>query len=204
MSRADRSLPEGGTAWRKAAFVALPAVAAVAAMAIAMGEGVLASSFAVSGSAFQVSSHHLSSKGLAAFVDVARTGDGRGHAGALLGIGDATLKDICQSARIDTPLGAVVFKLSAGGSGNPVEVRNLVLDAEDLTGDAEFGTVEIGRDAGTLDRVPGIRGEPGAFGLQAGSVSVTGVRSHAWSATGGDFRLKGLRLGVSLDGPACF
>ncbi|GHC32282.1 DUF6230 family protein [Streptomyces cinnamoneus] len=206
MSRAgDRNRPPGGrTAWRKAALVALPAVAAVAAMSVAMAEGVLAASFAVSGTAFQVSSGQLTSKGLASFVDVGRSADGEGHPGALLGIGRATLSDLCQAAKVDTPLGRVVFKLTAGGDAGDVTVDHLVIHGQDLVGDARFGEVQIGRDASTLDRVAGIRGRPGRFGLQAADVSVTGVKSHAWSATGGDFRLKGLALSVNLNGKECF
>ncbi|MFI0740791.1 DUF6230 family protein [Streptomyces sp. NPDC021100] len=197
-------LGEGRTAWRKAVVVALPALLAVGAMGAAMADGVLASSFAVSGTAFQVSAGSLSSKGLVSYVDVARTTDGAGRPGAALGIGDARLSDICQAARIDTPVGRVTFKLTAGGKAGPVTVSNLVLHGDDLTGDARFGQAEIGRDASTLDRVPEVRGQPGRFGLQAGEVEVSGVRSHSWSVTGGNFRLKGLRLNVSMDGPACF
>ncbi|MFE0046019.1 DUF6230 family protein [Streptomyces albireticuli] len=200
----DDRVPPGGTAWKKAAAVAVPALAAVAVMAVAMSEGVLASSFAVSGTAFQVSSGRLTSQGLASYVQVDRSADGTGHATALLGIGDATLTDLCQSSRVDTPLGQVVFKLTAGGEAGEVTASDLVIDGEDLVGDARFGDVQIGRDASTLDQVPGVRGEAGAFGLQASEVTVSGVRSHAWSATGGNFRLKGLSLKVSLDGPACF
>ncbi|MGK5638554.1 DUF6230 family protein [Streptomyces sp. URMC 126] len=200
----SRDVREGRTAWRKAAVIALPALLAVGAMGVAMADGVLASSFAVSGKGFQVSAGALSGKGLASFVDVARTADGAGRPGAVLGLGEAKLSDICQAARVDTPVGTVTFKLSAGGKAGPVTARNLVLNSEDLVGDARFGQVEIGRDAATLDRVPGVRGEPGRFGLQASDVSVDGVRSHSWSATGGDFRLRGLKLTVSLDGPACF
>ncbi|MCF3106602.1 cholesterol esterase [Streptomyces roseoverticillatus] len=196
--------PEGRTSWKKAAVVAVPALAAVAAMAVGMAEGVLASSFAVSGSAFQVSSGELSSKGLASYVHVDRSADGTGRPVALLGIGDATLSDICQSAQVGTPLGTVVFKLTAGGSAGKVRASNLVIDSEDLLGDASFGRVELGRDASTLDAVHGVQGEAGQFGLQASEVSVSGVRSHARSATGGDFKLKGLALDVKLNGKACF
>ncbi|MFC5144156.1 DUF6230 family protein [Streptomyces aureoversilis] len=204
MNQDNRKPPEGRTAWRKAAVLAVPALVAVAVMAVGMAEGVLASSFAVSGSAFQVSSGELSSNGLASFVEVDRSADGEGRPVALLGIGDATLSDICQSAQVPTPLGPVVFKLTAGGKAGAVRASNLVLDSEDLTGDASFGRVQIGRDASTLDAVPGVRGKPGQFGLQASEVSVAGVRSHAHSATGGDFKLKGLALNVSLDGKGCF
>ncbi|MEV6687581.1 DUF6230 family protein [Streptomyces sp. NPDC051130] len=196
--------PEGRVDWRKTAAVALPAVAAIGVMATVMAQGALAASFAVSGTAFQVSSSKLSSEGLASYVQTDRSADGKGHPVALLGIGGATLSDICQSARVDTPLGAVVFKLTAGGRAGQVTASNLVIDGEDLDGDATFGTAQIGRDASTLDQVDGVRGEPGKFGLQAGNIEVLNVKSHAWSATGGNFRLKGMRLNVSLDGEQCF
>ncbi|MEV3987762.1 DUF6230 family protein [Streptomyces sp. NPDC049837] len=173
-------------------------------MALLMAEGALAASFAVSGTNFQVASSKLSSDGLASYVHTDRSADGKGHPVALLGLDKATLTDICQSARVKTPLGTVVFKLSAGGDAGTVTARNLVIDGEDLVGDARFGTAEIGRDASTLDEVPGVTGPQGAFGLQAGDIEVSEVRSHAWSATGGNFRLKGLKLAVKLGGTQCF
>ncbi|MFF0219015.1 DUF6230 family protein [Streptomyces vinaceus] len=195
---------EGRVRWRRSAAVAVPAVLAVGAMAVVMAQGALAASFAVSGTSFQVSSSKLSSKGLASYVQTDRSVDGKGHPVALLGIGEATLTDICQSAEVGTPLGTVVFKLTAGGPAGEVTASNLVIDGEDLDGDATFGTAQIGRDASTLDRVDGVKGEPGKFGLQAGDIEVVGVKSHAWSATGGNFRLKGMRVSVGLDGEKCF
>jgi hypothetical protein len=199
-----RAAAEGRVKWKKSAVVALPAVVAVGVMAVVMAQGALAASFAVSGTSFQVSSSKLSSKGLASYVQTDRSVDGKGHPVALLGIGEATLSDICQSAEVDTPVGKVVFKLTAGGPAGEVTASSLVIDGEDLNGDATFGTAQIGRDASTLDQVDGVRGEPGRFGLQAGNIEVVGVKSHAWSATGGNFRLKGMRVDVSLDGRTCF
>ncbi|MEC4019122.1 DUF6230 family protein [Streptomyces sp. H27-D2] len=204
MSTAQRQLPEGRTAWKKTAVVAVPALLAVGALAAVMAQGALAASFAVSGTSFQVASGELSSKGLASYVETDRSVDGKGHPVALLGIGSATLSDICQAAEVKTPLGDVVFKLTAGGDAGKVTASNLIIDAEDLTGDARFGTAQIGRDASTLDEVPGVKGPVGKFGLQAGDITVAGVRSHAWSATGGNFRLKGLRVDVNMDGKKCF
>ncbi|MDJ0380934.1 DUF6230 family protein [Streptomyces sp. G-G2] len=201
---AARPPAEGRVNWKKTAVAALPAFVAVGAMGMVMAQGALAASFAVSGTGFQVSSSNLSSKGLSSYVQTDRSVDGKGHPVALLGIGEATLTDICQSAVVETPVGKVVFKLMAGGPAGNVTATNLVIDGEDLSGDARFGTAEIGRDASTLDQVDGVKGEPGTFGLQAGDIEVAGVRSHAWSATGGDFRLKGLKLNVALDGKQCF
>nr|WP_138906101.1 DUF6230 family protein [Streptomyces chryseus] len=204
MSASEQPPAEGRTAWKKTAVVATPAVLAVAVMASMMGQGALAASFAVSGTSFQVASGKLTSQGLSSYVQTDRSADGKGHPVALLGIGDARLSDICQAAEVGTPVGKVVFKLTAGGKAGEVTASSLVIDAEDLVGDARFGTAQIGRDASTLDQVPGVRGEAGKFGLQAGGIEVAGVKSHAWSATGGNFRLKGLGIDVSLDGKKCF
>lgn len=204
MSTLNRPRVEGRTAWKKTAVVMIPAVLAVGAMASVMAQGALAASFAVSGRSFQVASGKLTSQGLASYVQTDRSVDGKGHPVALLGIGDATLSDICQAAEVDTPLGKVVFKLTAGGEAGQVTASNLVIDGEDLVGDARFGTAQIGRDASTLDSVAGVKGEPGKFGLQAEDIEVVGVRSHAWSATGGNFRLKGMKVDVSIGGKKCF
>lgn len=204
MSRGTRPPREGRVRWNRTAAVAMPAVVAVGALAMAMAQGALAASFAVSGTSFQVSSSKLTSKGLASYVQTDRSVDGKGHPVALLGIGEAVLTDICQAAEVDTPVGTVVFKLTAGGPAGEVTASDLVIDGEDLSGDATFGTAQIGRDASTLDQVEGVQGQPGKFGLQAGDIEVVGVKSHAWSATGGNFKLKGLNLSVSLDGEKCF
>ncbi|MFG2222575.1 DUF6230 family protein [Streptomyces sp. NPDC048644] len=204
MSTTTRTPPGGRTSWKKTAVAALPALLAVGALAVVMADGALAASFAVSGTDFQVSSGRLTSSGLASYVHTDRDTDGGGHPVALLGIGKAELSDICQSAEVKTPLGPVVFKLTAGGDAGPVRADSLVIDGEDLVGDARFGTAQIGRDASSLDAVPDVTGPKGKFGLQAGDISVAGVRSHAWSATGGNFHLNGLRLSVRLGGAKCF
>ncbi len=204
MRASTRALRPGRTSWKKTAVIGMPAVVAIGVMASVMAEGALAASFAVSGTSFQVSSGKLTSQGLASYVHTDRSADGRGHPVALLGIGDARLSDICQAAEVDTPVGKVVFKLTAGGEAGEVTASNLVIDGEDLSGNARFGTAEIGRDASTLDQVPGVKGPRGKFGLQAGDIEVVGVKSHAWSATGGNFRLKGMKVDVSIGGPKCF
>ncbi|WP_419996922.1 DUF6230 family protein [Streptomyces boninensis] len=199
-----REKPLGKTSLKKSAAVAVPAVLAVGAMASMMAQGALASSFAVSGTAFQVSSGRLNSDGLASYVEVDRAVDGDGHPVSLLALDKAELNTICQSAKVNTPVGKVTFKLRAGGAAGNVTADNLVIDAEDLAGDARFGTAQIGRDASQLTEVPGVKGKPGGFGLQADGVSVSGVKSHAWSAVGGNFHLRGLKLDVKLGGKGCY
>jgi hypothetical protein len=35
-------------------------------------------------------------------------------------------------------------------------------------------------------------------------MNVSGVKSRAWTATGGDFKLKGMRIDLGLDGRECY
>lgn len=196
--------PRGRTSWKKAAAVAVPGVLAISVMGVSMAQGAMAASFAVSGTNFKVSSGKLTSDGLSSYVDVDRSTDDKQHPVSLLAMNKAELSTICQSARVKTPVGTVVFTLEAGGDAGAVTADSLILDSDQLTGDAQFGTAQIGRDASTLDAVPGVKGKPGAFGLQVEDVSVTGVRSRAWTAMGGNFNLKGLKINVGLGGKECF
>ncbi|NBE56082.1 cholesterol esterase [Streptomyces sp. YC537] len=185
-------------------MVAVPGIVSLAALGVLMAQGAMAASFAVSGSHFKVGSGRLSSSGLASYVDVDRSADGSRHPVSLLALKDVSLTDICQSTRIKTPIGTMVFRLTAGGEAGPVTADSLVIDGDDLTGDAQFGTAQIGRDASTLDAVPGVKGEPGHFGLQVKGVDVAGVKSRAWSAMGGNFKLKGMKISVGPGGKECF
>ncbi|MFM9370532.1 DUF6230 family protein [Streptomyces sp. Da 82-17] len=199
-----RSGIEGRVVWKKAALVAAPGIAALAALGVLMAQGAMAASFAVSGEHFKVGSGKLTGAGLSSYVDVDRSGDGKQHPVSLLSLQDVTLSDICQSTQVETPIGPMVFRLTAGGDAGAVTANSLVIDADDLTGDARFGSAQIGRDASTLDAVPDTQGKPGQFGLQVKGVDVSGVRSHAWSAMGGNFKLKGLKISVGPGGEECF
>ncbi|MEU6736326.1 DUF6230 family protein [Streptomyces physcomitrii] len=196
--------PQGRTSWRRTAALAIPGFLAVGALAVMMSEGALAANFAVSGTNFQVSSGKLTSDGLASYVDVDRSVDGTGHPVSLLALNDVKLSDICQSTRVKTPVGTVVFRLRAGGKAGEVTADKLVIDADDLSGDSRFRSAQIGRDASTLDAVPGVKGKRGSFGLQVEGVEVSGVRSRAWSAVGGNFKLNGMKINVGLGGKGCY
>lgn len=199
-----RRAPVGRTSWRKAAVVAVPGVIAVGAMGLLMAQGAMAATFAVSGSNFKVSSGQLKSQGLASYIDVDRSANGKQHPVSLLAMNDVTLSNICQSTRVKTPVGTVVFRLQAGGDKGPVTADKLIIDGDELTGDSQFGAAQIGRDASTLDSVPGVKGKAGGFGLQVEDLNVSGVKSRAWTATGGNFKLKGMKINLGLGGKECY
>jgi hypothetical protein len=193
------------TRWRRFAAVAVPSVAAAGAMLVMTANGALAASFAVSGQSFKVSATQLDGDGFEQFGAVDVDKGGTPHPVAVSLIGDATLKDLCQSVKVPAgPLGNIVVTIKAGGGATPASAKNMVVDAAQLSGDATFTNMEIGRDASTLTRVAGGQGPAGMFGQQAEHVTIDGLQQTAWSTTAGTFKLNGLHLGLAVNGPECF
>jgi hypothetical protein len=196
--------PSGGTRWRRFALALVPALAAAALLVVLTGRGGVAASFAVSGQRFKVSADRLVGQGFAQYGDVTVTAGKEQRPVLMSVIGRATLSDLCQSVLMSTPVGEVTLLVRAGRDGRPVEATDLVIDLEQLSGDAEFGDFEIGRDASTLDGPAGMRGRPGEVGVQAGTVRITGLRQTAYAVNAGTFRLDGLRLSLEPGDHECF
>ena len=105
---ADETLtesPNGGTAWRKFAYVALPGLVAAGVLGAATTQGLLAASFAVSGDNFKISASHLEGTGFAQYGDVATSVDKTSRPVGLSIIEEAELSDMCMSALLDLPIG---------------------------------------------------------------------------------------------------
>jgi hypothetical protein len=81
-----------------------------------------------------------------------------------------------------------------------VSAENLVVDADQLSGNATFTNIAIGQDAGTLTEVLGTTGASGGFGEQAETIVITNLRQHTWLTTAGTFTLPGLGLSFSRSG----
>jgi hypothetical protein len=62
------------------------------------------------------------------------------------------------------PVGEVTLVVRAGQGGQPVKVRNLVIDLTQLTGDAEFTNMQIGRDADISENSTGERSTSPGWG----------------------------------------
>ncbi|MBB5139592.1 hypothetical protein HNP84_009356 [Thermocatellispora tengchongensis] len=202
--RAGMASASGGTAWRRFALALVPALTAAAVLAAVTGEGGVAASFSVSGQRFKVSADRLVGQGFAQYGDVVVTADGGRRPVLMSMIGRATLTGLCQSVLMPTPVGRVTFLLRAGRDGRPVEATNLVIDLHQLSGDAAFDDIEIGRDASTLDTPPGLAGRPGQVGQQAATVRISGLRQTAYAVNAGTFRLNGLRLSIERGDRECF
>jgi Family of unknown function (DUF6230) len=210
----------GGTKWKRFALVMVPTVGIAGAMTVAMANGVLASSFAVSGQQFKVSADSLDGQTFAQSGDVIVDANGQAHAVAVAGIKSAKITNMCQSVVVPVPvLGNLSIILRAGGGGTPVSATDLVLDTNQVDADATFSGVVIGASAADIAGKTGIQGFEKHTGKPDGSVTpfaagdfgqvvdhavLTGVRQTAYSTTAGTMALKGLSISANLSDQACF
>jgi hypothetical protein len=200
MSTSDSTLagpPQGQVRWRRFAILFVPAMAAAAVLIALTAEGVLAANISVSGSAFKVSASQLQGTGFEQFGGVVAGSNGSQHPVAISAIKSASLTNLCQSVSV----GPLTLRITAGGGGNPATASNLIVDADQLSGDATFNNITIGQDAGTLSEVPGVSGPAGTFGQQADSVTIDNLRQNTWLTTAATFKLPGFGLGF---GNACY
>ncbi|WP_159942985.1 MULTISPECIES: DUF6230 family protein [unclassified Nocardiopsis] len=193
----------GGTVWRRFALVAVPGFAAAAVLGGMTTQGLLAASFAVSGDSFKMSADQLVGTGFTQYGDDAVSVDGSGRAVGLSTVDTAQLDNLCMSSLWDLSVGQATLVIRAGEAA-PVRGDNLVLDIEQLRGNAEFDSIEIGRDASTLDKADGGQGPAGGFGLQADTITVTDMELTTWAVTSGSLNLTGLSLAVRPGDHECF
>lgn len=188
---------QGRVRWRRFAVLFVPAMAAAAALVALTTEGVLAASISVSGSAFEVASSQLKGTGFEQFGGAVTDSKGNQHPVAISAIKSASLANLCQSVSV----GPVTLRITAGGGGNPATASNLIVDSDNLSGDATFNNIVIGQDAGTLSEDPGVTGPSGGFGQQADSVTIDNLHQNTWLTTAGTFTLPGFSLSF---GNACY
>jgi len=198
----------GGTAhgrvrWRRFAITMIPTIALAVMLVVLSTQSVLAVSISISGEPFTVTADLLKGYGFEQFpvVDHSVINDLPGKSNQIAleatAMRSAKITNLCQSVRIGPFFSMVI---TAGGGGTPVSATDLVVDADRFSGKvAKFTHLSQGADASTLNRVPGVRGPPGAFALQAATVTITDLRQHAYATTAGTFTLPdfGLRLGGS-------
>ncbi|MFF5447926.1 DUF6230 family protein [Streptomyces sp. NPDC012888] len=196
---------DGRVKWRRFAVLTVPAVAVTAGLGIALAQGALAASFAVSGQQFKVSAQSLTGEGFAQYGSVDVNAREELIPVAVTAIRDAKLHSLCQSVVTTLPvIGDISLNLTAGKK-QPVEAKNLFVDATQLSGNAVFTNIEIGRDASTLDKGPAdAQGMQDLFGQQADTVAITDLKQTAWATNAGTFKLTGLSMDISKGKKECF
>lgn len=173
-------------------------------LVVLTAQGAIAAQFSISGMPFVVTAQKLDGDGFEQFATLdsmapnsPNAGDTGGQVVVIVSaVRSGELTSLCQS--ID--LGGVYLKLTAGTGSRPVVVSNLVVDSDLIAGDADFTTINIGQDASTLDQVPGVTGNLGVLGLQAGHVTITNLRQNNYATTAAQFTLPDLRMTFSSDG----
>ncbi|MGN6609429.1 MAG: DUF6230 family protein [Jatrophihabitans sp.] len=202
----------GRTRWRLVWFVLVPSLAAVATLLLLIANGLIAVSFAISGTTFKVTADSVKSTGVDGngvgfyqFGVVNYAGDGTPNPAAENVISKAELTNLCQSVSV----GPFTLRLTAGTGSSPVQASHLVIDATSLSADvAQFDNINIGQDVGTYNNpgltAPGARGSGpnvvsghvplGTFGQTADGVTLTGVKQVANATSATSFTLPNLSL----------
>ncbi len=200
MKDSEDRLAQGGTQWRRFAAMMVPATAVAGAIVFGMANGAIAASFAVSGQTFKVGASKLEGTGFKQYGGFVKEKDGTAHPVAVSEIADAKLYDLCQSVKIpDMP---IVLTINAGGGGRPATATGLLIDMDELGGDAEFKGIQIGRDATELSPEATAK----SFGQSADSVEITDLQQVARSTSAAVFTLNGLKLKINMGAKAkeCF
>lgn len=195
---------EGSVRWRRFFPALLGTGVLSAGMVLLTAQGVLAAQFSISGLPFTVTADRLTGTGFEQFATLDHMVEGSPNEGDTGGqvvvmvsaIDRAELTNLCQSV----DMGGMVLKITAGNAGKPVKARTLVVDSDSIAGDADFTNIDIGQDASTLDKVPGVRGNIGVFAQQADSVVIEDVRQKNWATTAAAFTLPNLRMSFASEG----
>ncbi|GII53307.1 hypothetical protein Pth03_16960 [Planotetraspora thailandica] len=201
---AEQTHERGHVRWKRFALVFVPAAVVASVLVGATAEGAIGASFVVSGDTFKVSADKLQGQGFIQYGSLTQNKKGQKIPVAISGIRHATLTNMCQTVRVDSPVGDVTIKLTAGTGKNPVVAENMIVDASQLQGNAVFKNIQVGRDASTLDAVTGGAGPSGMFGQQATSVSITGFKQVSWAVNAATFKLPDLKLTVEPGDHECF
>ena len=189
----------GRVRWRRFAITLIPAIALAVMLMVLSTQAVLAVSISISGEPFIVTASLLKGYGFEQFpvVDHSAINDLPGKSNQIsleaTAIRSAKITNLCQSVR----MGPISMVIRAGGGGIPASATDLVVDADRFSGKkAKFTHLSQGEDASALNQVPGVRGPAGAFALQAATVTITGLRQHAYATTAGTFTLPDFSLSL--------
>jgi hypothetical protein len=193
MADSQKAQVQGRTRWKRFGVIMVPAVLAVGVIVFGMANGAIAASFTVSGQSFKVSADQLQGTGFKQFGGLDKTNNGQSIPVATSTIDSATLTNLCQSVSVPGLPVKVVLRIEAGGGGNPVTAKNLVIGAQSLQGNATFSNIQIGRDGGEVSGNPALNG---TFAQTADSVTINGLKQVATSTSAGTFNLNGLNLRI--------
>lgn len=187
--------PHGRTRWGVFALVALPCSLAVAAMAAALLNGVLAASLALSGVPMQLQVDRLEGKELTLFATEIQPLSGDTLPVAVAGIAEARIEGLCLGLGADVPmLGQIAIRAQ---SSDTISGSNLVLNAESIGGDLQATNAVVGQDASAFTiGNQSARGPVGTLGLQAEGVVLDNVTNKSYGLLAGTLSITGVGIDV--------
>ena len=200
-----------GVRWKRFGGMLALTTIATGALVTLTAQGVLAANFSISGMPFTVTSTHLHGVGFEQFATLDNMIDNSPNAGNTGGqmvlivsaIDSADLTSLCQSV----DLGGMSLKITAGDAGSPVHGDSLVVDSDDIAGNADFQNINVGQDASTFDKVKDrtkgsgyITGGAGVFGQQADIVDIYNLRQNNYATTAARFTLPHLHMSFTAGG----
>jgi hypothetical protein len=187
---------QGRVSWRRASVVLVPATLLSGVLVTLTAEGALATSFSVAGSPFRATASSVSGTGFVNYGNSLTTQDGTKHSVATNALRTANIKNFCMAIT----MGPITTLMRAGGGGKPVTGENVAFIVKNFSGDGVMNNLVMGQDASTLSAVPGFRGAPGTFGMQASSVTLSGPAMQAREMAAGTITLPGFSMDVTRGG----
>jgi hypothetical protein len=192
----------GRTNWRRfAVAVGVPTVAA-GALVVGLAHGAFAASLVLSGEEFKISADRLEAPdGFVQYSGAYANGkDATKPLGAAIsGIKHANLYNLCQSVH---PKGSPFSLVIRAGRDDrhPAQADDMIIGMSELSGEAVFKGIEIGKDASTITKGGDkAKGAAGTFAQEADSVTITGLHQTAYYTQASTFTLTGLSLKLNTD-----
>ncbi|MET8156698.1 DUF6230 family protein [Sphaerisporangium sp. NPDC005289] len=195
---------QGRVRWKRFAMIFIPATAAAAMLVGATVQGAVGASFVVAGTPIKSSADLVKAFGDEEFGGFVETKDGQKIPVYIVASGRLETFNLCQSYLLNTPIGPVTVRTTAGNDGRPVVAIRQVLKATMISGDVTYTGIELGRDASTLDQIPGITGPPGTPGVQAPKVVSRNSRQVFLALSAARLELPNLTLRILLGDHECF
>jgi hypothetical protein len=196
----------GRTNWRRFAIAAVIPTAAAVGMLVGVAQGAIPTNFVISGTPFKLSATRLEGSNFTQYSGNVETAADPDTANqkflAVSGIQNADIYKLCQSVKA----GPIILRIDAGDDDTPAKANDLLIGMTELGGEAEFTDIDIGMDAGHLDRDElDEGGKVGTFGQQAEHVTIYDLKQTAYSTSAHKFTLPGMSLKMSFNkGSECF
>ncbi|MDD7925184.1 DUF6230 family protein [Actinomycetospora chibensis] len=177
----------------------------IAGLLLAMAQGAIAASFTIAGVAGKLSADRFVAQGVAQYPAVQNTEEAAVPV-FTSGFRQAQAANFCFSVPVVdlAGVGPVVLRITTPGAEG-FQADNLLTTAEQIDGDLVQRNVELGRDAGELDKGPAeATGRPGGFGLQSDTLEVDNIRIITRSVTAGTLRLNQVRIAIRAQERECY